>query len=225
MSDDWRTVERYEVDGVPIHIWIDDDMPNPYKWSEKASELLISKRLAREYDLGDDAPMPGQNRSWYYDGYEHGAPSSEVMCRWLTMFGGYVLALPFDHADYGSGGVRVWLTQPDDEPASGYVVMTKEQYDSNFGNYNIPVWGKGPEDPSAELCARIEFNEFRSYMEGEVYGWTAGEDGDDMDSCGGYYGELEYVKSQAEEAAKAIAHDRHVNTDPPDIAEVLADAR
>jgi hypothetical protein len=56
---------------------------------------------------------------------------------------------------------------------------------------------------------------------GEVYGYVVADGDDDMDSCWGFYGDIEYVISQAKESAEYIARERFLNVEPPDIAEVI----
>jgi hypothetical protein len=188
--------ETYEHAGIPVRIVYDQHAENPYYSFDQASDLLYSG----EWDFKTEpVPSPGY-RAWYRED-----PSSAVMCRWLTMFAGYALAIPFHLADYGSGGLRAWLTTPDDEPASGYLVLTREAYDKEFGQYGMPL--SGDAEHTAEKTCRAEFSTFASYVEGDVYGFIVAEDTSDEDSCWGFYG-FDYCKEAANEAAEYVAEER-----------------
>ena len=188
-------VETYEHAGIPVTIYHDEDARNPYTEWDNASELLNDT----EYDFGDKPPHP---ESVYAD-----TPSSAVMARWLTLFGGYALAIPWHLADYGSGGLRAWLTPPDDDPASGYVVMTQATIDKEWDG----------DREKAEACARAEFETFVNYVEQDVYGFIVAEGTEDEDSCWGFYGALDghysgrevpYVMQEANGVAEYIAKER-----------------
>lgn len=195
--------ETYEHAGCKVSLYPDFDSENPYTAYEQPSKLLLGSELAREYDLGEAMPHP--ERAYEDD------PSSAVMVRWLTLFGGYVSALPFTFTDYGSGGQRAWITAPDDEPASGYVVMSTEDRD----RIGVSV---GRE----EEAARADFDVFSSWIEGDVCGFVV-TDGEDEDSCWGFYGPNaeKYCREEANDMAEYLQRERLVNQEPTDIAEVL----
>lgn len=182
----YEPFETYRHAGFTVELYSDYDAGNPYREWDQASEILSD---VRDYDLGGDVPHP---ESWYRE-----TPSSAVMSRYLTLFGGYALAIPWTFQDYGSGGVRVWLTTPDEDRASGYLVMTYEAA-AEFDSLE-----------QAEACARAEFDNFRTWIEGEVIGYVVKADnGDVIDSCWGFYGELDYVKTEANQAAEYEASER-----------------
>lgn len=178
-------VDEFEVDGFTIELYQDFLAGNPYKEWDQASEILSD---VKGFDLGGDVPHP---ESWYRD-----TPSSKVMARWLTLFGGYVVALPWQFQDYGSSGARVYLDTPDDDPASGWVVMTAKAAEE-FSSLE-----------EAERCARAEFDSFRSWIEGEVLGYVVKNPaGEVVDSCWGFYGDDKYVREEATSVAQSEARD------------------
>lgn len=202
-------VETYEHAGEKVRIWYDEYAGNPYTEWDQASELLIGPRLARDYNLGE---------TW--EGLENCSSVAQA-ARYLTMFGGYVLAIPFRFDDYGSSGARTYLVDEWSDRCAGFLVLTQEAYEREFAG--MPLTGDA--EHTAEKTCRAEFGAFRAWVEQEVYGWTAGT-GEDADSVGGYYGELEYVKQEANERAEEIAHEKWINQEPPaDVAEVLAGMR
>ncbi len=190
--------ETFEHDGMTVEIHGMDDAENPYKSFDQASEILSD---VKDYDLGEPVPHP---EAWYRED-----PSSAVMQRYLTMFGGYALAIPFDFRDYGSGGARVHLTEPDDDPASGFLVLSREAFDKEFSAFGMALRSDDPEEHTAERTCRGEFAAFRAYVEGEVFGYVVKDPaGEVIDSCWGYYGELDYVREEAKRVAEYEAKER-----------------
>lgn len=189
-------IETYEHEGVPVALYQDDIAGNPFKEWDQASEILLGDRLAREYDLGERCPRTDEEA--YRD--------SATMCRYLTMFGGYALAIPFSFNDYGSGGARVTLFTPGEEVASGFLVLSQKAYQDEFGAYDMPLTGDA--EFTAEKTCRAEFASFKAWVEGEVYGFVAGVGREDEEACFGYYGDLPYVRSEANSQAHWIAEER-----------------
>lgn len=156
--------------------------------------------------FGETLPQLG---SWYRED-----PSSAAMARWLTLFGGYAVAIPWHLADYGSSGLQAWLTSPDDEPEN-FLVVTREAVVENWGDLS-------PESVArAENTARAEFAEFASYVEGGACGFVVAPGDDDEESVWGFY-DRDYCEREARETASHIAQERRVNEEPIDVAEVLA---
>lgn len=202
----YEPFETYEHAGCVVKLYQDYDAGNPYKEWDQPSKLLYEGG----YDFGSEAPP--KLGAWYRED-----PSSAAMCRWLTLFGGYVMALPFHLADYGSGGLRAWITDPDGDPASGYVVMTAQDKEK----IGVP-------DGMEEQAARDDFSVFNAYLEGDVIGYVVEDaEGEHVDSCWGFYcapdreKELDYVRSEANTAAESHEHERLVNQEPTDIAEII----
>lgn len=54
----------------------------------------------------------------------------------------------------------------------------------------------------ARLIAEVET--YDCYLRGEVYGYTIEQNGNELDSCWGYYGHAEYCLEQAKEQADAL---------------------
>lgn len=200
---DDMTAERFEVAGVSVRIVYDEDARNPYDEFEPASRLLVRSRVRREFGFGAEYPF-GSN--------DNDIPSA-VAVRWLTMLGGYAIALPFEFADYGSSGARAYISEPSAESASGgYVVIDRHKAESEFlPSDRLYAFTKEDERrefyATAERCARAEFGEFAHYVAGETFGYVAGEGFEDEDSCYGFYGET-YVREEATAAAEHIAAER-----------------
>lgn len=161
-------VETFEHDGIECRIYHDDHSNNnPYVEYDNASSLFVSPALARQYDFGADVLHEMADR----DG--------PVVARWLTLFEGYPVVVPFYFHDYGSSGARITATDADQ--CSGFVVIDNETVKRE--------WGDGPDAlADAERCARAELETFAAYVAGDVYGFVVAPDSPEEDSCWGFYG-------------------------------------
>lgn len=202
--------ETFEVAGCTVSLYPDYDAGNPYDEWDQTSDILSDPRIG----FGDPTPKLG---AWNRED-----PSSAVMCRWLTLFGGYALAIPAYIADYGSGGWRAFLSTPDDEPSPAYLVLSNEAYAREFGAYGMPLTGDA--EHTAEKTCRAEFETFAAWLEGDVSGYTIERDGELLDSCWGFYGpdSDKYAREEAIAAAEWENRERLVNQEPIDAAEVFA---
>jgi hypothetical protein len=74
-------------------------------------------------------------------------------------------------------------------------------------NESREMIGTAPED--IEEALRGEVETYDSYLRGEVYWWTVeDEDGDILESVGGYLGETDYALSEAKATAASYVEDR-----------------
>lgn len=66
-----------------------------------------------------------------------------------------------------------------------------------------------PDDLVAE-CVKGEVERYGQYLNGEVYGWVAKLDGEELDSCWGYMGseEWDYMKGEAKDAIDYALNER-----------------
>lgn len=133
--------------------------------------------------------------------------------RWLTLMDYHAIAVPFRIEDYGSNGSQAYLSDLDDDRCSGFVCIPRKAVTEELTAW--PEW-----DPMEYIKA--DFGEFAAWIENEVYGWVAADGEDDEESCWGYYGDLEYARNEAKEAAEHIAKERLINEEPLDVAEVMA---
>lgn len=104
---------------------------------------------------------------------------------------------------YDHGGITMntsGFSCPWDSGQVGYIYATPAKV--------LEEWGDGEDaKDKAKQCLEGEVKVYDQFLRGDVYGYRIeDEEGNDLDSCWGFYG-MDDVKEQALEAAKAIAGD------------------
>ena len=209
MSDEYL-IETFEHEGIECKIMIDPWADDPRGMRDEITRWIWGsqhKHLAEKHDEHIDLDL--------YDYRESKWTPTALAARWLTLCDDYAIVVPFRIEDYGSNGSRAYLTDINDDRVHGFVGISRRDLEKER-EHNTDEWRF---DPLAYIYAM--FGEFQAWVAGEVFGWVVADGCDDEDSCWGYYGDIDYVRTQAKEAAAAVAHERYVNTEPPDMAEVL----
>ncbi|HTK23735.1 MAG TPA: hypothetical protein VL264_05860 [Gaiella sp.] len=177
---------------MKVELFQDDDAGCPYENMEQASELLCFEPMHRDgwgkqFPVDEDRPL-------------------RALHRWLLLFGGYAVAIPFTFQDYGSGGCRASLVGLDSDRAAGFLVVSQETVAREWEDH--PEHGTDVE--RAEKCARAEFATWAAWLEGDVAGFVVDRGGPDEDSCWGFYGPdaEKYAGEEARAAAESAAFDR-----------------
>lgn len=193
-------VEIITVGKTVAKIYWDDSPSSPREW-DNLSEMVAFARLWREYMIADREA----------NGYEEDARERGILTRWYSLCHGAEIKL-YRFVDYGSSGARMHSVDTEDD-ASGFFMVTREKMIEEYGD-------DSPESrEKARSCMDGEFKVMRQYVEGDVYGYMV--DGEDGDSCWGFYG-MEDVKREAQGAAEYAEHERLINQEPTDVAEILA---
>lgn len=203
-------IETFDHKGVEVKIMIDQWQDDPRQNRDEITRWIWGPKynhLALKHDEFINLD--------HYDYRESKWTPTALAARWLTLFDGYAIVVPFRIEDHGAQS-RAYLTDIDDDRVHGFIGITRKDAEEE-AKHNSEAWQF---DPQAYIKAM--FDEFAAWVEGEVYGWVVADGTDDEDSCWGYYGDIEYVRTQAKEVAEHLAHDRLVNQEPPDVAEVLA---
>lgn len=121
---------------------------------------------------------------------------------------GMALYRPFHLDNYGSGGYSLDVDEPGaplEEWHTGMIYVTRKTMLDEYGKgRRARITAKARSLASAYLKA--EMREYAAWLGGEVYGYAVtAPDGEDVDSCWGYYGEDDYAMEEARRAA-----DRHM---------------
>lgn len=180
---------------VEIH-WEED----PYNPREEFDHLGTIVHWHRNYDLGESV------RSILEDPRMHNLAYFE---RYLSLCCDAAIILPISMIDHS--GVSIWVASRRGEESIadpggwdsgqvGYIYCTREQIRTQYEAY-----GQTHEQAmaNAESCLRGEVAEYNAYMTGEVFYYTVvDEDGDVLESCGGFIGCMDECKDQGMDAAE-----------------------
>jgi len=183
------TIETFDHAGLTVRIgWETDVSPfNPRQYDNLGTMVCAHRR----YELGDEQITDERFRGWNHI-YRYLRISRKAIC---------VLPLGlYDHSGismYVGAGPAMGDSAGWDSGQVGFIYTTKERLDE---------LGCNPDD--VEEALRAEVKEYSSYLCGEVYYYLIEDaEGDVLESCGGYIGDLEYVKSEAREAAETERKD------------------
>lgn len=200
-----EAIEEFEHNGKTVKIYYDNDASSP----RDADELgIMLANGHRRYTLGDEQFLSGNNysparlRTGEYEAaaaaLEHYAERRKIHLfpRWCKIHLGSTVVLPLgliDHSGismYVGGGAHPHDPGGWDSGLVGFIfdtAATREQI------------GTDPEH--IEEALRAEVKVYDEYLTGQVYGYLVeDEDGDEVGSCWGMFGE-EYVKQSGRDAA------------------------
>lgn len=168
-------IEKYDVEGLTVKIYSDDDRESPREWDNAGTMVCFHRR----YTLGD----------------KHSFADPDAFMEWWKENGKGGVILPlylYDHSGLSmSTGA---FSCPWDSGQVGYIYATRETI--------VKEWGARRRRKKVEDYLRGEVETYDQYLTGDVYGYAVeSPDGDTLDSCWGFYG-MEHVKEEAESMAK-----------------------
>lgn len=230
MSND--AIETYEHLGYTIEIHTDDDPLNPRKEWDQAGTMVC---WHRRYGLGDKhsyADSEALFKELAGDEFveKEEATLDEEADRLIEKYGhtdAYLKALA-EHE-------KIARTNIVNKANESHVILPLFLYDHSgitmsTGSFSCP-WDSGQvgfifmslekakEEQLVDADGNVdrdkvkerlesEVKEYASYLEGEVYGYIVkDEDGNDLDSCWGFLGDIDYCKQEAQSVAKSYAND------------------
>lgn len=181
-----KPIHEEEYKGLKIKIYQDEDAGNPREECDEAGTMVC---WHGRYTLGDKHNFsdPEAFREWWK---ENGK-------------GGVLLSLfLYDHS-----GITMRATEgenpfscPWDSGQVGFIYVTRETI--------IKEWGKRGKQKAINYL-KGEVKTYDDYLTGDVYGYVVeGPDGEELDSCWGYYGDYDDKDYGALLEAKSVA-DRH----------------
>jgi hypothetical protein len=169
---------------VVAKLYADDSPMSPDDF-DHAGTLTV---LDRDFGLSDQSDYLPIEPNGYSRDKEWRIRFAE---RYFSMAGGVAIPVRFD--DYGSSGARIYTTDADS--ANGLISVDKKEIEKE--------WAGDKTAARSYLESRI--TEMNQYLSGDVYGYVIETpDGDDLDSCWGFYGQ-QYATEEAIEAARHCA--------------------
>jgi len=189
-------IETIEHDGCTIEVYNDDNPVDPREWDNLGTMVCFHRR----YSLGDKHEFRTPED---FDAYV-----KEVGERNIIMLPLYL----YDHSGITmntSGFSCLW-----DSGQVGVIYVTREKILKEMGEYEngklmrpAMVISKKRRQRIIELL-RSEVRAYDQFLTGDVYGYaTKDEDGEDLGSCWGYYGD-EGKRYMIDEAKASIDNRR-----------------
>lgn len=219
-----NTVEEYQHGRCKIRIEIDDDPQNPRKEFDHVGTMV---NWHDRYDLGD---VNGRReygdseeflRSLAGD-YRHEELQDVSMdAIWRIVQENFVL-LPlglYDHSGIsmfvGRSGDLACDSAGWDTSSIGYIYCSLKKAQEEWGTEDSKAKGWGGEASytlapdgtkrtlreATTLYLEGEVEEYDQYLTGQVYGYIVEAEDGEEDSCWGFFGDLKYVKEEAESSA------------------------
>jgi hypothetical protein len=179
-------VEKFKVDGLTVRILYDTDGPNPRKDYDQYGHMIC---FHRRYKLGDEHSMSVEE-------------AKELSDKVLKE-GGIVLPLYlYDHS--GITMSTNAFSCPWDSGQVGFIYQTRAEIRKNYGVKRVTK--KVFEQAMSSMVGEVR--EYDFHITGQCYGYIVeSPQGENLDSCWGFLGEIEYVIGEATASAKSLAQD------------------
>ena len=186
-------VETFKVGNKTVKIVIDEDVESPrnQEYRDNCDTFIM---FHKNYNLGDKHEyVSSQFNGW--DEMEKQIIKDHKPVEMRRIF-------LYDHS--GLTIADKPFSCPWDSGMIGFALISREaalkEMSTKKVTKKVKEWAK------KYLDATI--SEYNSYIRGECFGYVVeNEDGEHLDSCWGFIGDIDYVKKEATEAAQAI-HDK-----------------
>lgn len=231
MSQD-MTAEEFDVEGLKVKIEYDFDPQCPRKEGFGALGVMACRHSRR--NLGDEdgfeklrevmEESPHFDDSWNdpsSESYKDLSDPGVLIALLDTGVFPEIISLPlylYDHS--GLTMNTTGFSDPWDSSMVGVIFITEEVVRKELLGYP-KLYSEVLKDrfrPAGEKHLKQEVEVYDVYLRGEVYGFTVSdEEGEELDSCWGYYG-LDHVREDARRAAHNAALSRREESER-DLAE------
>lgn len=176
--------------GYEIEILQDEDPINPREDDNLGTMICFHKR----YNLGD---------THHYNHGDYG--SWDELLKAMEKKEGKLIALPLYLYDHSGITMSTGpFSCPWDSGQVGFIYVTLEKARAEFGKKLIS------KTMQAKLKGYLEseVKTYDNYLTGDVRGYKVSKDGEETDSCWGFYGDTDYVLKEAKAVVDAnIEHD------------------
>lgn len=202
-----QPLDTYEAHGFTVSIHADTDSESPRDWDNFGVIWTFERRYFSPDKPPADEPRAALESfvSDYFPNRDLDALDDSQLMALVKRVAIILPVYKFEH-----GGVAYSTGSFNDPWDSGQVGWTLASLDEARKEFGV---GKSKRLTAAARAKAIALlkagvETYSQYANGEVYGFVIeDEDGEHVDSCWGFYG-FEYVKQEAEAAAKAEAEHR-----------------
>lgn len=205
-----ETYETEQYKGYTIKIEYDTDPMSPREWDNLGTMTCSHRR----YNLGDEQFDAGNFEGWDDVRASLVAAGARVILPLrLLDHSGISMSVGSDAHPHDPGG---W-----DSGQVGFIYVTAAKLREE---YSVKRITKAIE-AKAEEVLRAEVTTYDEYLTGDVYGYVIEDpDGNDVESCWGFYGGTEYVMSEAKSIVDGLTPAEEVLARTATLEEMVAGA-
>ena len=190
-----EAIETFKVDDKNVEIHYDEDPQNPRTENDNCDMFIL---FHKRYSLGDKHNYKSED----YSGWDEMEAAiikehNPVVIRRIFMI---------DHS-----GISIADHSFNDQWDSGMIGFALISRESALKEMNAKKVTKKVKD-WAEKYLTATISTYRSYLENEAYGYIIKDkDDNELDSCWGFIGDIDYVKEEATSTAKSIKVPEPIN--------------
>lgn len=167
-----------QLRGYTVNLIVDQDPISPRE-NDNAGTIV---GWHRNYNLGDE--QPSQDPQEWREQYEVENPKALIIPVYMYDHSGISLSTGAFSCPWDSGQV-------------GYIVISHEKMMQEWGNPGDDEQRIQAMHDKATECLTAEVEEYSSYLNGDVYGYTITDaNGDEVHACWGFIG-FDYAKAEA----------------------------
>jgi hypothetical protein len=174
----YQVTRETRPSGYTVEVWTSEDACNPRKEWDNLGTVVLHDRC--RYDFGDDTASNEELQEL--------AQRADLITLPVYMY---------DHS-----GITIntsGFSCPWDSGMVGLIYVAKAKALKEWGGKILTAKLRA----KVLECLRAEIKTLDGYITGQVYGWKVIDpEGEEIDSCWGYYNELEYCLSEGMESAK-----------------------
>ena len=193
-----NTVCEFEKGGYKLEVYVDDWAESPREWDNIGTMVCYH----RNYVLGDEQAENLENYDSWNEWFE--AEIVEYNGGWDN-----IVYLPLYLLDHSGITMNTYgFNDPWDSGQVGFIFATKDKFRKETMYSEEELFGQGK---LAEGLLRQEVDIYDDYLRGNVYGFSiekvkiceccGNAEYEYIDSCGGFYGDLEEAIEQMKEQA------------------------
>lgn len=176
---DRNIAEEFEHNGNRVVIWYDEDAGNPFKEFDEYTDFSL---FLNRYDLSTGEKFKTQ------EDFQAFRKANKIAV--------YVDVFAYIHSGITvRSGERNPFNCPFDSGWAGYAYISRDKVKMMQGDNWKYITKKRREELFKYLYEDVK--RLDSYLQGETYGYTIYDENDEIvDSCGGFYGDIEYLKKE-----------------------------
>ena len=179
--------------GLTIKIAYDEDGANPFKEWDGEPDII---GWHRHYDFNTRA----EDKAKTPRDFLNEAKAERHI---------YLPLYMYDHGGIAFSTVRAGqFADPWDSGQYGFIFWTREKIEAGQGRgYGRRITAKKRAFLTQQLRTSVEL--LNDYVQGNVYGYIVGDGGEQLDSCWGFYGDIESCLAEARSAADHYAAQKY----------------